>query len=250
MRSVFGILICPGIDLQKELGIRRSTSYDLRIKSRSSSTSRVEIFIHTSGQPEGTPLTLTVSNVRDTSPNANEIAPGSTILVEAPIVPSLPAEVVLNVGAASDNYELVYSLEIPAVANLNAGNPYLIDNSGAGGTFSRVAYYLELQQGANPAEFIWVAMDAFTTNRAHLGVPTVGSGAFFQENISNLDVISNKAGIVTGTGIATGNIEFWPSNYELQWCQLTAGTWSERRDLRFWRQSHARRLRIDAGSQL
>jgi len=174
---------------------------------------RSEIVLRTTPLPEGVPLTLTVSKVRDTSSNANEIAPGSAVAVDPAVVPGLPAEVVANVGAAADNYELLYTLEIPATGNLNAGNPYLVDNSGVGGTFSRVAYYLELQQGANPVEYVWVAMDAFTTNKAHLGVPTVASGAFFQQPVTNLDVISNKTGIVTGTGIATGNIEFWPSNY-------------------------------------
>ncbi len=35
----------------------------------------------------------------------------------------------------------------------------------------------------------------------------------FQQNISNLNVISNVKGIVAGTGLDGGNIEFWPNNY-------------------------------------
>jgi hypothetical protein len=168
-----------------------------------------EVILQTTGHPAAA-LTLTVSNVRDTSQNANQIAPASTIAVDQP---SLPAEVVTNIGAAAAGYELLYSLDIPTTGNFNAGNPYTVDNSAGGGSFSRVAYYLELQVGAGPVEYVWAAMDAFTANKAQLGVPTVGSGAFFQQTVNNLDVISNAAGVVNGTGLSTGNIEFWPSNY-------------------------------------
>ena len=39
------------------------------------------------------------------------------------------------------------------------------------------------------------------------------TGAHFQQNVANLNVYSNVKGIVTGTGLAGGNIEFWPNNY-------------------------------------
>jgi lysophospholipase L1-like esterase len=170
-----------------------------------------EVFLKTSTHPASA-LTLTVSNVRDTSQNANMIAAASTIVV-AP--PSLPAEIITNIGAAASGYQLLYSINIPATGNFNAGNAaFTVDNSAGIGSFSRVAYYLELQTAGNPVEYIWAGMDAFTTNVSHLAVPTVGSGAFFKENVDNLEVISNQAGIVTGSSIATGNIEFWPGNYD------------------------------------
>ncbi len=56
-------------------------------------------------------------------------------------------------------------------------------------------------------------MDPFTSDLKKIGVPNVTSGAFFQQNVANMNVASNVAGIVTGNGITTGNIEFWPSNY-------------------------------------
>ena len=46
-----------------------------------------------------------------------------------------------------------------------------------------------------------------------IGVPTVKSGAHFQRNVANMNVYSNVKGIVAGTGLAGGNIEFWPNNY-------------------------------------
>ena len=72
---------------------------------------------------------------------------------------------------------------------------------------------MELQTGAATPNFVWTSMDAFTTNAARTGVPTVASGGFFQQNVTNLDVLSNVAGIVNGTTATGGNIEFWPSNY-------------------------------------
>ena len=56
-------------------------------------------------------------------------------------------------------------------------------------------------------------MDAFTGDLAKIGVPTFQSGAHFQQNVANLNVYSNVKGIVTGAGLAGGNIEFWPNNY-------------------------------------
>ncbi|YCM46728.1 GDSL-type esterase/lipase family protein [Verrucomicrobiaceae bacterium 227] len=156
-------------------------------------------------------LTLTVSHLRDTSQNANLIAPASMVPVGQP---ALPAEIVTNIGASANGYELLYTIDIPVTGNFNASDAaYIVDNSSGVSGFSRVAYYLELQTAGNPVEYVWAAMDAFTTNPAHLGVPTVGSGAFFQTLVTDLEVISNKTGIVSGSGIATGNIEFWPSNY-------------------------------------
>ena len=129
--------------------------------------------------------------------------------------PALPAEVEANIGGASNGYELLYTIDIPATGNFNLSNAaYTVDNSAGVSGFSRVAYYLELQTAGNPVEYLWASMDAFTTDPGRLGVPTVGSGAFFRQAVNNLEVLSNKAGIVTGSGITTGNIEFWPSNYD------------------------------------
>jgi cbb3-type cytochrome oxidase subunit 3 len=119
-----------------------------------------------------------------------------------------------NVPEAA-NYDLVYSLDIPDTPNYSNGVPYNIDYSGQISGFSRVAYYLELQQGTNPLKYIWVSMNAFTTNVNQIGVPTVTSGAFFQQPITNMNVQSSVAGIVVGTNLSGGNMEFWPQNYGL-----------------------------------
>ena len=170
-----------------------------------------DVVLTTSTQPIGTPLTLTVSNVRDTSANANPIAPGSSVAVAAP---ALPAEVVANVGGSASGYHLVASIEIPVTGNFNASNAaYLVDDRAATGMFGRVAYYLETQKTGQAAQWVWTAMDAFTPNRNKLCIPTTASGAIFQRNVSNLQVLSNVGGVFTGTTASGGNIEFWPLNY-------------------------------------
>jgi sialate O-acetylesterase len=59
---------------------------------------------------------------------------------------------------------------------------------------------------------MWVSMNPFTTNLTKIGVPTVTSGAVFQQNVTNMNVASSAAGIVTGTNLSGGNLEFWPYN--------------------------------------
>ena len=52
-----------------------------------------------------------------------------------------------------------------------------------------------------------------TDDPGKIGVPVYGSGEHFQQNVTNLNIYSNVKGIVTGTHLNGGNIEFWPNNY-------------------------------------
>ena len=169
-----------------------------------------DVQLLTTSQPAGVPLTVTVSGVRDASPSANRIAPGSTITVSPAV---LPAEIVAHIGAAAADYQLVASLDLPVAGDLNSSNSACVfDERAAPGVFSRVAYYLELQKPGEPVQYVWAAMDAFTISKAKLGVPTLASGAVFQQDVTNLDVISNVAGVVNGSALSGGNIEFWPGD--------------------------------------
>ncbi len=112
-------------------------------------------------------------------------------------------------------YTLVYQLDIPSVStNFNGAHvPYSIDNRNAiTFPFDRIAYKLELMD-ANGRRFVCAAMEAFTSEVNKIGVPTVSSGAFFQQQVANLEVVSNVPSLVAGTGMSTGYIEFWPNNY-------------------------------------
>ena len=47
-------------------------------------------------------------------------------------------------------------------------------------------------------------------------MPIQSTGEFYNyanTTITNMDVLSNVPGIVTGNNISTGVIQFWPSNY-------------------------------------
>jgi sialate O-acetylesterase len=116
----------------------------------------------------------------------------------------------LKVPEAKD-YQLVYDLDL---AKLGAKLSYTTDNhSKLHQPFDRIAYFLELQGADGNTHYLYVSCDAFTDSLAKLGVPTVQSGAHFQQNISGMNVYSNVKGVVNGTGLAGGNIEFWPNNY-------------------------------------
>ncbi|QDU26773.1 Hemolysin, chromosomal [Anatilimnocola aggregata] len=119
-----------------------------------------------------------------------------------------------NVPEAS-GYSLIYELAIPNVANWNTtAPPYSVNNLT---TFSqpidRIAYYMELQSGTGATEYVYASMDNFTSNLAQIGIPRTGTNALFQRYVNNLNVVSNKAGVTNATGIQTGFIEFWNSNY-------------------------------------
>ncbi len=115
-----------------------------------------------------------------------------------------------TVVAEASSYSLVYQLSIPADSNYDASLPaYSIDNTASVGGFTRVAYCLELD-----GNWVWVSMNAFTAVPGQVGVPVASTGASFQQTVTSMNVASNVSGIVTGTGIATGDIEFWRNCYD------------------------------------
>ena len=108
-------------------------------------------------------------------------------------------------------YQLVYDFDL---GKLGPEITYTFDyrdkiKSG----FDRVAYFVELQKADGETQYVYVSMDAFTDSLDKIGVPTLKSGAKFQQRVSGLNVFSNVKGIVAGTGLGGGNIEFWPGNY-------------------------------------
>jgi fibronectin-binding autotransporter adhesin len=127
----------------------------------------------------------------------------------------MATQVFANVPEAA-NYTLAYELNIPNVAVWKDSTPipYAVNNAGAlQNSFDRIAYYMELDTGTG-LRWVYASMDAFTANPAHIGLPhNVNNPNRFQQFVSNMNVASNVPGIVTGNGITTGNIEFWPSNY-------------------------------------
>jgi sialate O-acetylesterase len=116
----------------------------------------------------------------------------------------------MHVPEAKD-YQVVYDLDL---TKLRSPIHYDVDNhQNLGRPFDRIAYFVELTEADQNNQDVYVSMNAFTDDPAKIGVPAYGTGAFFQQNVTNLDVYSNVKGIVTGNGLAGGNIEFWSNNY-------------------------------------
>jgi sialate O-acetylesterase len=116
----------------------------------------------------------------------------------------------LNVPEAK-GYKLVYDLDL---AKLGPEIHYDADqHKNITQPFDRVAYFIELQNQEGETDYLYVSMDAFTSDLEKIGVPTAASGAHFQQNVAKLNVYSNVKGIVNGEALAGGNIEFWPNNY-------------------------------------
>jgi sialate O-acetylesterase len=110
----------------------------------------------------------------------------------------------------SKDYEILYSLDL---AKANRTIIYDVDRRAQiAGPIDRVAYFLELRKRGGSTQWVYVSMDAFTTDLAKLGVPTLASKAKFQTRVAHMNVLSNDPRITTGTDLA-GNIEFFPNNY-------------------------------------
>ena len=109
------------------------------------------------------------------------------------------------------NFVLVCDLDL---AKLGPDIRYDLDNrSQIKGPFDRVAYCLELEDASGAPQNVYVSMDAFTDSLDKIGVPTVQSGARFQQNVAHLNIYSDVKNVVTGTNLDGGNLEFWPNNY-------------------------------------
>lgn len=118
-------------------------------------------------------------------------------------------EFILTVPGA-DDYQLVYELDL---ARLGTDIRYEVDHHELVGEFDRIAWELELQPAGGKPQHVFVSVAAFTDDVTKIAIPTVKSGAHFQQRVDSLDIWSDVEGLTTGTGIATGNIEFWPNNY-------------------------------------
>ncbi|MEX2217077.1 MAG: PEP-CTERM sorting domain-containing protein, partial [Phycisphaeraceae bacterium] len=108
------------------------------------------------------------------------------------------------------------NLNIPNTFNFNTGGvPYSVDNSGSivPGSFTRVAYYFEVQVAGGPRQWVWASMDTFNPIASLLGVPNSGTGIVQNGTlVSDMNVETNHGSITAGTGF-TGIVEFWASNY-------------------------------------
>lgn len=112
-------------------------------------------------------------------------------------------------------YELVYEID-PKSAVWKGGKEfvYVKNNSDkVKGPFSKVAYFLGLQDDNGDVKYVFVEMDPFTDDIKKIGVPDKASGARFQQALQNVRVKSNVDGVKNGKFPDGCNIEFWHCNY-------------------------------------
>src|SRR5690625_587030 len=132
------------------------------------------------------------------------------------LAPDLPASVFLHVPEAADeNYQVLYEIDLPINAAFRRSTPvaYVQNNSDTIPDFDRVAYYLRLVDG-NGTNWVYVSMDAFTSDPVELGLPHHRDNpVIHQRSVENMNVSSNVPGVVTGTFLDGGHLEMWPSNY-------------------------------------
>lgn len=115
----------------------------------------------------------------------------------------------LKIPEAKD-YQLLYALDL---AKAKRDIVYDVDRrQQIAGPIDRVAYFLELRKRGEPVQWVYVSMDAFTTDLAKLGVPTIASKAKFQTRVAHMNVVSSDPRIKAGANLE-GNIEFFPHNY-------------------------------------
>lgn len=109
------------------------------------------------------------------------------------------------------DYEVIYDLDLK---KLGAEIVYDQDHHRTRQkNFDRIAYYLELQDDRMRTKQLFVSMKAFTDDLGKIGIPTVSSGAVFQQDLEQVHVVSNVTGIPNGKNMSGCNIEFWPHNY-------------------------------------
>ena len=159
-------------------------------------------------------LTVDGARVKAAANGATPMAAGTTLTLARP----LPAGVAEHVPAElRAGYVPLYSLNVPVTKGVNWRSrvPYYMDATrslpdGA----ERVAYYFEqVKKDGTGTNFVWVSFDAWTDDLAKFGVPVNDSIGFGQKWVTNQDVFSNVDGIVNGTGMDGGFLEFWPHNY-------------------------------------
>jgi len=174
------------------------------------------VILDTSALTAGQTYTLTVNHVRDASAYANEIRLYSTFSFTAP--PSTLPTVLSNIAETS-KYELIHQLAVGNSVSYAEGCNYQVDQSyfTRTQTIDRIAYCMELDGDGRGYHWVYVSMDAFTSDITKIGVPTFDRATLWQTYVSNLNIYASanmeNISVTTGTGIASGNIEFWPSNY-------------------------------------
>ena len=171
--------------------------------------------VHVTGVTADT-FRLAIDGVKANTSTAAPMAAPVTATLDRPLPAGIAEHVPANLRAG---YVPLYSLNDidrqKHKVNWRNGVPYDLDATHwfAGGV-ERVAYYMEIVSGGGSVtNFAWTSFDAWSDDPKMLGVPVNDAIGFGQKWVTNQDVFSNVDGIVNGTGMDGGFLEFWPHNF-------------------------------------
>jgi hypothetical protein len=112
-------------------------------------------------------------------------------------------------------WNVLYEFTDPRRDTVSSSLTYNKDNTSIhyGKTFARVGYFMQnnMNNGAT-SYYVYVTMDAYTTNINDLKIPDIANAFVNQRNVTNLKVYSNhpQVGNYTATN---GRLEIWPYDY-------------------------------------
>ncbi len=131
-----------------------------------------------------------------------------------PVFSSMSESDYSAISGEVSNMQLVYKLDCPLTGTYSANN-YIVNNAASytGMPLSRVGYYMVMEKSDGTVDYAYTGFDPITNDVNQIGLPFSGSSWYHQQTVSNMTVQSNVAGVVNGTGIETGNVEIWNTNY-------------------------------------
>ena len=108
----------------------------------------------------------------------------------------------------------IYEIDLAAAPKFSQKAPvYKMDNSKTAGSFSQVAYLLQLQTQGGGIKYVMTSMDAFSKDVRKLAIPHLKTRTLLQKKVTNLTVRSNVKGVPKLTNDDGGCIEFFSLNY-------------------------------------
>jgi len=114
-------------------------------------------------------------------------------------------------------FKPIYEIDLAATTGFGAHPPvYTLDNSKTAGSFTQVAYLLQLQSSGGGIQYVMTSMDAFTDQAAQLALPHLATRTRLQKKVANLTVRSNVKELPSLTADDGGCIEFCAFNYGTQ----------------------------------
>ena len=108
-------------------------------------------------------------------------------------------------------YRTVFAANVPVSGGVSASH-VILDKTADAGSFARVAYVLELEDGFGYTDWAVASMDAFDADARKLVLPTF-SGAEFQCPVKALTVRTNRENVKDLTDYDGGCVEIWDADY-------------------------------------